>query len=57
VAVDRQRGTQPSHNGLAASSRHIAIALLSASIVATFFLTLCGGAALARPRQHKNAWA
>jgi len=36
VALDRQRGTLPSHNRLAASSRHIAIALLSASIVATF---------------------
>jgi hypothetical protein len=41
---------------LAALSRHLAIPLLSALIVATFF-NVCGGAVLARPKQHKIAWA
>jgi hypothetical protein len=42
--------------GFAALSRHLAIPLLSALIVATFF-NVCGGAVLARPKQHKIAWA
>jgi hypothetical protein len=36
VAFDRQRGAPPFSDRLAAASRHIAIALLSALIVATF---------------------
>jgi len=50
VAFDRQRGTLPSANRLAASSRHTAIALLLAVIVAIFFDVRRGG--LTRSRQH-----